>query len=453
MYFLILNSLLGVFFLFLIVVGILLKYYSYLPVNIIGTLIVGVTIYLDQTHYLPPGNIILLMVTLVIILISDIIFIFRDFKEEITEIEAYRRKRYLIEGISNEHFKLIRDVNLIKREIEKQTKIPLSNRVQAFEMIKLGNEEFSRHQYHDALEKYDLATNLVEIGIGYLNQSGVLLQLGQLEDALVLAEKAQELQSKFYEAILNQGVALEKLQQYEAALKKYEEAAKINPDEYEIWFCAANVLFKLKQFDRAIQYYNKSLTLYGKQFEAWYYKGIVQQKLGKDVEALRSFEQAIKLKPNHSKVYYRSGNILCRLNRDSEAIAAYEKSIRLNPDVAETWNNLGVALNKIGRLKDAIKCYDRAIKINNNYYEAWLNIALAQDTIGHHKKAYSSYQRFLEIAPENMGKQIEITKKRINEIKSKYKIKDRVLSAKKLKKTPKSKQPEGQTKSESNKNI
>ena len=70
-----------------------------------------------------------------------------------------------------------------------------------------------------------------------------------------------------------------------------------------------------------------------------------------------------------------------------------------------------------------MKCYERAIKVNPDYYEAWLNLGLAQDNLGLSKKAYSSYSKFLELAPPEMEKRISITQKRVDEIKSKYKIK------------------------------
>ncbi len=440
MLFLILNILIASFFLFLIIVGVILKYYTYIPINSIGLIVIGSTLFLEFNNLLTSERIIFLLVILVIVFITNMIYVFRDFKEEITETEARRRKKYLVKGILHEHFKIIKDETAIKNEIEKNKNIPIPERTQAFEMIKLGNQAFEQQNYKEALEKFDLSTNWVESGIGFLNQSGVLLKLGQYEDALVIAEKGAEVKSDFYEAYINQGVALEKLEQYESALEKFKIAAELCPDEYDVWYCQGDALFKLGKLEEAIPLYDKSLQLYGKQFEAWYHKGIALQKIKKEVEALRSFDQAIKLKPNHAKVHYRAGNILCRLNRDDEAIAAYEKSIRLNADYVQTWNNLGITLNKIGRTKDAIKCYERAIKINPKYFEAWLNKALALDSTGQHKKAFESYKKFLELAPNDLEKRRQITRKRIDELKNKFKKKGKKqFSLFKLKKKPKTK--------------
>jgi tetratricopeptide (TPR) repeat protein len=434
MYFTIINGLLLAFFLFLILIGIKLKFWAFLPINIVGIIVVTISLYLDLNNLLKPINIIVLLAALLIIFITDIIFTFRDFREEVTEIEAKRLRKYLNEGISNGHFKLIGDEQLLKTEIERHKNIATQERQQALEMFKMGNREYVKGEYKEALEKYDLSTSWVETSIGFLNQSGILLQLGQYEDALVTAEKAAKIQSNFYEALLNQGVALEKMKKYDKALEKYKTAASISPDEYEVWFCCANILFKINKPEEAIECYDKSINLYGRLYEAWYYKGVCLQKIGQDVEALRCFEQVIKLNSNYSHAYYRSGNILTKLERNNEAIQAYEKTIKINPEFITAWNNLGVVLAKIGRVKDAIKCYERAVKINPEYCEAWLNMGLAQDNLGWHKKAYVSYCKFLEVATSDMDKQISITRKRVDEFKTRYKLRPAKIQKKETRK-------------------
>lgn len=423
MYFTIINGLLAAFFLFLIFIGFRLKFWAYLPINIVGIIVVATCLYLELTELLNPTNILLLFATLVVIFITDIVFTFRDFKEEITEVEIKRRQKYLIEGISNEHYKLIGDKKLIKSEIEQYKNIPIQDRLQAFETFRFGNDAFIKMKYQEALEKYDLSTSWVETSIGYLNQSGVLMKLGQFEDALAMAGKATESHPSFYEAFLNMGVASEKLKKFEDALSNYKKAASIVPDEHEIWYCCANVLYKMNRPEEAIECYDKSITIYGRLHEAWYYKGACLQRLNKEVEALHCFEQVIKLNSHHSQAYYRMGNILSKLERNHEAIHAYEKAIKLNSEFITAWNNLGVVLAKIGRTKDAIKCYERAIKINSEYYESWLNMGLAQDNLGLYKKAYLSYCRYLELAPKDMEKRISITRKRVDELKSRDQIK------------------------------
>ncbi|MDZ7331534.1 MAG: tetratricopeptide repeat protein [candidate division KSB1 bacterium] len=423
MYFTILNGLLFIFFLLLIIVGLRLKFWPYIPINSIGLIIIGITFYLDLNHMLNPINIIILFAAVLIVFITDIIYTFREFKEEITEFEAKRLRRYLNALDNSGHFKLIGDEQLMREEIEQAKNISMQDQMQALAMFRLGNKAYQKGDYQEALDKYDLSTNWVQTGIGLLNQSGILLQLGQFEDAYVMAEKAAEVRPNFYEALLNQAVALEKMKKYDQALMKFKAAAAISPDEYEAWLCCAHILFKMNKPMEAIEYYNKAIDLHSRLYEAYYYKGVCLQKLGQDVDALRCFEQVIKLNPEHYHAHHRAGNILTKLDRTNEAIRAYEKAIKLNSDLLTAWNNLGVVLAKVGRIKDAMKCYERAIKINPDYHEAWLNLGLAQDNSGQYRKAYFSYHRFLDLAPTDLEKRIAITRKRVEELREKYKLK------------------------------
>lgn len=423
MYFIIINGLLAAFFLFLILIGIKLKFWAYLPINIVGILVVSTCLYLEINDLLNPINILLLFAVLIVVFITDLIFTFREFKDDVTEEEVRRHRKYLPTGSANDHFKLIRDETLIKSELDQHQAAAMQDRIQALEMFKQGNEAFINKEHKVALEKYDKSTTWNETSIGFLNQSGVLMKLSQYEDALVVAQKAAEIQPAFYEAFLNMGVASEKLKKFEDALSYYKTAASISPDEYEIWYCSASVLYKINRPEEAIEAYDKSIQIYGRLYESWYYKGVCLQRIGKDAEALHCFKQVIKLNPDYSQAYYRSGNILSKLERNSEAIQMYEKAIKNNSEFATAWNNLGLVLTKTGRIKDAIRCFMRALKINPDYYDSWLNMALAQDNLGQYKKAFISYTHFLELAPSDQEKRIAITRKRVEEIKSKYKVK------------------------------
>lgn len=435
MYFLILNGLLAVFFLFLVFVGVRLKFWAFLPVNIFGLLIVGAATYLDVNQHLNHSYILMLLFGLLVVFIANIIFTFQEFREELTDLDQLKLRRYISIGASSEHLKIIGDEELIRTEIEHNKDVPIPDRLQAFEMMKLGNKAVRQEEFKEALEKYNGSTSWVETSIGYVNKSGVLIKLEEYNEALSMAERAAELNPDSYEAFLNQGVVLEKLRQMERAAEQYKKASVLSPEEAEAWFFLANVLYKLNFLPEAVEHYDKSINLDGRNYEAWYYKGVCLQRIGKEVEALRCFEQVIKLNSTYSHAYYRSGNILNRLDRNNEAIKAFEKAIKMNSEFIKAWNNLGVVLSKVGRIKDAVKCYDRALKINSEYFEAHLNRGLALDTLGSYKKAFVSYSKFLELAPSDMEKRITITRKRVEEIKAKYQIKKKQKPAGTKKKT------------------
>lgn len=421
MYFLLINIFLSTFFIILILVGIKIKIWSYIPANAVGLLVSGATLILDLMDQLNQLRILILLIILIVVFIIDFIITYRDIQEVSNEEDE--KIIYLTNSSAFEHFKIIADIRLMKEELDKSVKHSISDRLQALQTWKLGNRAYMAKHYQEALKKYDLSCNWVSTSIAYLNQSGVLIKLKQHDDSIVFADKAIEINPKFYEAYMNLGVASQNLKRLNVALSKFEQAVNLKKDSFEAWFCYGNVQLKLKNYKNAVECYSKSIRLDSNYYEAWYNKGIALKNLGEAEQALKCFDQVVKINPKHYKAYYRRGNILNEMDYNEEAVTSYSLAVKIEPGYIEAWNNRGIVLCKLSRLKEAIKSYNRALKVNPNYYEALINRGLAQDSLGKYKQAFHSYRKFIELAPPEQDKYIKITKRRISEIKEQFKIK------------------------------
>ncbi len=82
---------------------------------------------------------------------------------------------------------------------------------------------------------------------------------------------------------------------------------------------------------------------------------------GESDEAMVHYEQAIKLEPNYADAYYNRGNVLFAKGRIDEAIADWEKSLLIQPNNADAHTCLGNALLRQGSLKQAIAQYETAL--------------------------------------------------------------------------------------------
>jgi len=421
MYFLILNISLCIFFALLAVIGIKYRIWSYIPVNVFGLILCGVTIGMDSLELLSQFRILILLGLFVFIFIFDFFITYRDIPEFTEEDED--KILYLTSPQQFEHFKIIADQRVMKKELDKNNEIAISDRLQALQTWKLGNRAYLRNNYQEALEKFDLSCNWISTSVAYLNQSGVLIKLKQYDDSIALAEKAIEINPQSFEAFMNLGIALQNLLRFDAALTKFEQAANIKPDNFEAWYCCGFLQLKLKSFEKSIESFNKAIHLNPKYYEAWYHKGIGLKNIGKDDLALKCFNQVVKIHPHHFQAYYRKANILNEMDYIDEAITSYNQALKIKPDYIEAWNNRGIVLCKISKTKQAISSYDRALKINPKYYEAWINRGLALDSLGKYKQAMQSYQKFLELAPQDNNKYIKITKRRLSEMKDQFEMK------------------------------
>ncbi|GHO64284.1 hypothetical protein KSC_031760 [Ktedonobacter sp. SOSP1-52] len=106
-----------------------------------------------------------------------------------------------------------------------------------------------------------------------VNQAYSLLQLGRVEEALVVCEQAIRLDPAEGRAYYNKGRALDYLGRFEEALLAYEQSIRLDPT-------------------------------YFKTYED---KGGILEELGRWEEAVTTYEQAIRLDPTNADVYYDKG--------------------------------------------------------------------------------------------------------------------------------------------------
>lgn len=82
----------------------------------------------------------------------------------------------------------------------------------------------------------------------------------------------------------------------------------------------------------------------------------------------------------------------------------------------QQWLDNGHSLYSLGRYDEAAKCYGKVLEINPQYALAWFNKGVAEDQLGLRGDAAISYRKFVELAPAQHAKYIEIARKRLREL-------------------------------------
>ena len=84
---------------------------------------------------------------------------------------------------------------------------------------------------------------------------------------------------------------------------------------------------------------------------------------GQSDEAMFHYQQAIRLEPNYADAYYNRGNVLFAKGRIDEAITDWEKTLQLQPKDADAHTCLGNAFLCQGSPKEAIAQYEMAVAL------------------------------------------------------------------------------------------
>ena len=418
--FLLTIGLTAVFFLLLIGVSLYWKNRAAAIVNFFGLLLIFVSAYLEIQGLQTRVTLLAAMTSIGMILIANIILavimIRRNNKADWMWQKNWRE-------ISNHvDYKMIFEEKIFKDELDLNENEGMTEKLQALQMWKLGNDAYWNQVFDDALEKYDFSLKWEPTSIAWINKSGILIEIEQYEAAIDACDEAIKQSQERIEAWINRGIAFDRLRQSEKAIKSFDEALVIDQRNVEAWTHRGNSYRKLGKFEEAMESYDKALAVGDDFLPAWYNKGVTLSKMNRIEEALVCFSQAAKIDHSYFMAFYNLGNSYNKLDRNEEAVAAYTKALKLSPEFNESWNNLGIALSKLGHLKEAIRSYRKAIEIKPDYYEAWINQALAYESIKDYSHALGSYEKFLELAPEDFKKHIAIAERRAEELRRKYNL-------------------------------
>ncbi|HEY2341930.1 MAG TPA: tetratricopeptide repeat protein [Chthoniobacteraceae bacterium] len=197
-------------------------------------------------------------------------------------------------------------------------------------------------------------------------------QVGRLELAVELMQRAATINSRDAELQVNLGLALERVARDDEAMAAYLEAKALRPE----WALA---------FSRV---------------------GHLYRKCGRIAEAIGAFRKAVQLDPHSADArcdladcHFQLGNVGLNSGQLDSAIAAYEEALRLRPEFADALNNLGCALAKKGAAADAVEKLRAALRLNPNDPQTWMNLGSSLLDCGRIDDGLTAHRKAIRIDP------------------------------------------------------
>lgn len=195
----------------------------------------------------------------------------------------------------------------------------------------------------------------------------MLLQAGQVDDALVHYKLAVNCSPDYADAHAGYAMALAQKKQYAAAILQDGIALSINPAHP----MAEN---------------NMGTSLY---------------KEGRLDEAATHLQNAIKDDPGNAIAYNDLGAVLMAQGRIDRAMHQFEKALELRPDFPLARNNLVNALLKTGEADSAIEQLRKALDFRPHDADINYKVGSLLQSRGRFREAVSYYEKSLAVAPEN----------------------------------------------------
>ena len=263
-------------------------------------------------------------------------------------------------------------------------------------------EQYQNKQYEEA-EKLALLIikKFNEHQFSWKILGSILSQTGRKSEALIINQRAVQLDPRDIEALFNLGNNLQDLKRSVEAEESYRKALDIKPDFAECHANLGNPLRILGKRKEALDSYKKAIELKPEYIQAHYNLATLLSEMNKLEEAELSFKQAIILNPKYYEAHYSLGlnyQLLGKLNDSEES---FRQALLLKPDSAEVHNNLGVILKQLGRLKEAEEKYKESIALKSNFEDPYSNLGVIFKEMDRLEEAEDILRKALVINPNN----------------------------------------------------
>ena len=227
--------------------------------------------------------------------------------------------------------------------------------------------------YQDTLEK-NPGSWMAENNLGAL-----LLQRGQLAQAIEHDQRALQLKPDYADAHNNLGNALRRTGRLPEAIEHYKEALRLRPNYPEAHNNLGGALAVAGQLQDAIDHLRQALLLKPDYPEAQYNLGLALAQGGQLQEAIGAYRQAVGLNPDNAEGYYNLGIALARTAQVPEAIGSFREAVRLKPDYADAHSSLGTVLAENGQLREAIEQFQQALRLKPDDPDVQRSLEIALD--------------------------------------------------------------------------
>ena len=191
----------------------------------------------------------------------------------------------------------------------------------------------------------------------------------------------------------------------ENAIAENRRALAIKPDAVEARNNLGNALLKQNHVDEAIAQFRQALQVRSDYAETHNNLGNALLRQGHVDEAMIHFRQAVQIKPGDAGMQNNLGNALCGKGRADEAIAHFRRAVALEPGNAEFHYNLANTLLKVGRVDEAIAHFGNAVAIRPDYVNARFNLAATFLQAGRVGEAVAQFERVVALKPDDLDAQ------------------------------------------------
>ena len=188
-----------------------------------------------------------------------------------------------------------------------------------------------------------------------LHEAIVLVENGEVAQALPLLERVTESDPQIPMAQLQLGVARCRLRQYARAIPPLQKAIAMQPEAMNAHYEMGLALYETGDLKTAAGHFEIVVQRMPKFADARFSLGSVYARIDRVGDALLELRAALELEPRHYRANLLTGRILDLQGKSEEAVPFLERAVEANSGSAEARAFLADAYERLGRSADAAR--------------------------------------------------------------------------------------------------
>jgi len=228
----------------------------------------------------------------------------------------------------------------------------------------------------------------------------ISLQSGQYDHAVAWLSRAIRQMPKT-DYLTSLGFTLKQMGRLDDALAVFDKAIQLKPDDAELWKHLGGVLTALNRADDALRSYQQALRINPGHREAAFQSGLLLHRQQRYDEAAQLFTTCLELQPNDLQSLQMRAKCVRALKRYDDYLADARRAQALAPAEPMDCNNVGDALVCLGRSAEALPWFDQAVALRPEFVEVLLNKGFALLQLLRFEDAAAVYREVLRLDPDN----------------------------------------------------
>lgn len=183
------------------------------------------------------------------------------------------------------------------------------------------------------------------------------------------------------------------------ALLLYERASELDPNNTDALMMRAAILGESGRLEEAIECCRRTVDVDPGDGDARVMLGRLLVMQGRTSEAQACLEYVVKLDPEYGEAWSTLSSVYLAQGRFAEAEESSRQSIRWLPDMAEAYINLGNALLSQGRRDEALASSAKAVELEPNNAMIWCSSGLIHERAESWENARGAYKNATRLVP------------------------------------------------------